>query len=234
MWGCPVAAVITVQSAAGLVRSHALDAGLVAEQIEEALAHHPATVMKTGALGSSANVRAIRATLARRPRLLSVVDPVLVPTRGTSARLLDRGALSGMTSLCEQATVVTPNAAEASALTGIRVRDVDSMARAAEDLVQRGARAALVKGGHVAGDRAVDVFATRAGVVRLSGPRHAVGEVHGTGCTLASLVAGRLATSENADEDALVEAARWSKRVLGRALARALRIGDGMRVVAPR
>lgn len=231
-WGCAVASVLTVQSTAGLVSAHPVAAALLAAQLVEVLAHHPVRVIKTGALGNAANVRVLLDVLASRPRLPLVVDPVLSPTRGRGARLLVE-ANDVLLALCGRATLVTPNAREASVLTGIAVHDVASMERAARALLDTGARAVLVKGGHVAGKHAVDVLVTRRATTHLRARRLDVAETHGTGCTLASLIAGRLAASRRIDDAELVAATRWAKRRLGRALARARSVGDGLLVLTP-
>src|SRR5581483_7931960 len=104
---------------------------------------------------------------------------------------------------------------------------------AARELARRGARAVLVKGGHLAGPSAIDVLAVGGEVVELRARRLPALDVHGTGCTFASLVAGRLAVREGDGVDAavLVGAVRWAKRVHHAALGRAARVGDGMRVL---
>jgi hydroxymethylpyrimidine/phosphomethylpyrimidine kinase len=138
--------------------------------------------------------------------------------------------------MLDSVTVVTPNVPEAEALLGVRIRSLEDAERAARELVRLGARAALVKGGHLpkraTRNGVVDVLAVGRKVVRLRGPRvaHAA---HGTGCMLSSLIAGRLAHSATADDAAVEEAVRWATRELRRALARPLRIGDGLLVLSP-
>lgn len=231
-WGCAVASVLTVQSTAGLVSAHPVAPSLLRAQLVEVLAHHPVGIVKTGALGNAANVRVLLDVLAAHPRLRLVVDPVLMPTRGRGAALLD-DASDALRSLVARAVLVTPNAREATVLTGIEVTDVASQERAGRALLELGARAVLVKGGHVRGRRAVDVLITRRSVVRLSARRLDVGETHGTGCTLASMIAGRLASTRGADDASLVVAVRWAKRRLSRALGGAMRVGDGLLVLSP-
>jgi hydroxymethylpyrimidine/phosphomethylpyrimidine kinase len=98
-----------------------------------------------------------------------------------------------------------------------------------------GARAALVKGGHLSGASAIDVLALdgRGEVLELRASRLPVGATHGTGCTFAALVAGRLATRPTArlDRDGLVAAVRWAKRAHHAALARAVDVGGAMRAI---
>jgi hydroxymethylpyrimidine/phosphomethylpyrimidine kinase len=151
------------------------------------------------------------------------------------ARLLDPAARAVLRDMTKHVTLVTPNVPEVEALLGARVRSVEDAERAARALVALGARAALVKGGHLP-DRprakeVTDVLVVGRRIVRLRAPRIGAA-VHGTGCTLSSLVAGRLART-GASDDAVVEAVRWAKRKLRRALAHPVAIGDGLRVIAP-
>jgi hydroxymethylpyrimidine/phosphomethylpyrimidine kinase len=234
-WGCAACAVVTVQSTAGLRATSPLSAALVVAQAEEVLAHGRVRALKTGALGSAENVRAVAALVRARPRLPAVVDPVMIATRAPGgARLLDGDALAAMRDLCAAAGLVTPNADEAEALTGARVRDRYEQREAAALLVGRGARAALVKGGHLGGDpEAADVLVAGGRTFVLRARRLDVAPFHGGGCTLAALIAGRLAAAgaRPGDADALLAAARWAKRRLGAAIGRAERVGRGLLVL---
>jgi len=143
------------------------------------------------------------------------------------------------------AALVTPNADEAGALLGRAVRTELEGRKAAEDLVREGLRAVLVKGGHLAsGERAVDWFATARTVVAITRPRRATPPLHGTGCTLSALIAGRLAlrgergagsgdavSGEAVSDDELLAAVRWARPVLDRALGAAIVVGRGARVL---
>jgi hydroxymethylpyrimidine/phosphomethylpyrimidine kinase len=153
----------------------------------------------------------------------------MIPTRGR-ARLLEERAVAAMRDLLlPRAALVTVNAPEAEVLTGSRVTRLDEARAAARALVEGGARAVLVKGGHLGGARAVDVFATKGRVVELAAKRLRLTGVHGGGCTLASLVAGRIAAEDVSIEDAV----RWAKRVHHAALARAADAGGELRVLVP-
>jgi hydroxymethylpyrimidine kinase/phosphomethylpyrimidine kinase len=179
-----------------------------------------------GALGSIANVRAVATLLRAQARVPSVVDTPMLPSRGR-ARLLPARALDAVRdSLVPVAALVTVNAQEAEALLGMKVESPGDAHDAALALCKLGARAALVKGGHVAGAQAIDVLVEAGGrVLELRAKRLSV-DARGTGCTLASLIAGRLATGAG-----LAPAAKWAKRVHHAALARAARVGDGGRVI---
>jgi hydroxymethylpyrimidine/phosphomethylpyrimidine kinase len=235
VFGCAAVAVVTVQSTAGLRRVRAVDARLLAQQVEEVLHNQRVRAIKVGALGTEANVRAVAKLLARYPDVPVVVDTPMAPTRGRE-RLLLRGATRSLRrDLLPRATLVTANAEEAGALLGCEVHTVSEAHDAARALVQLGARASLVKGGHLSGASAIDVLALAEEVIEVRARRLSIGAVHGTGCTLASLVAGRLAARKGLGEDVgraeLVNAVRWAKRVHHAALARAADVGRGMRVL---
>lgn len=234
---CAVAAVLTVQSTRGLARVEAVSKRTWLEQARRVLADQNVRAIKIGALGSAENVRAA-AKLAAERRVPVVVDPVMLPSRalhprragerGGRARLLDSDALRAMRRLVSRATLVTANVAEAETLTGERVADSESARAAARALVAMGARAALVKGGHLAGREAVDVLAVGSKLHELSAPRLRLRrDVHGTGCFLASLVAARLALGDD-----LLAATRRAKRAHSAWLSRAIDVGAGARVLA--
>ena len=236
VWGAAVCAAITVQSTRGVRAVKPVPAALVLEQAREVLADARVRAVKTGALGSGANVKAVAALLTEHPSIPFVVDPVMIPSRraGKEAGGLHGRAVGPLRALAAAATLVTPNLAEAAALLGRPVPE-DEAAGAAEALVAAGARAALVKGGHGRGAEAVDWLALGGGrLVRIARPRRKTPEVHGTGCTLASLIAGRLAARARRGapraED-LVEAARWARARLDRALQAPLVVGAGLRVM---
>jgi len=235
VWGCGAVAVLTVQSTVALQAAHAVPTRQLMAQLRELAAHQRIRSIKLGALGSTANLRAVARWLSEEaPRVPVVIDPVMRASHASrGARLLDSAGLRAMMQLVPLATIVTPNGPETEALLGVRVRSVDDAERAAAMFVGHGARAALVKGGHVRQDRAdvVDVLALGTRTYRLRG-RRSRGEVHGTGCMLASLIAGKLARSRSTSDDAILDAVRWSKRALTRARAAPRDIGDGQWVLA--
>jgi hydroxymethylpyrimidine/phosphomethylpyrimidine kinase len=152
-----------------------------------------ADAVKTGMLHDAAVVEAVADVLAAHaPGVPLVVDPVLAAKRGVA--LLEDAALGALKRmLLPRAALVTPNVPEAEALSGLVVHEVEGMRRAGEHLLALGAGAALVKGGHIAGDVVRDVLVTRAGWRVLEAPRIATRHTHGTGCTLASAIATGLA-----------------------------------------
>jgi hydroxymethylpyrimidine/phosphomethylpyrimidine kinase len=232
-FGCAVIALVTIQSTAGLRSAWPLSDEQVTAQAEEVLAHQDVRAMKVGALGSARNARAVARLLAGNAAIPSVVDTPMRPTRGRG-RLTASAALATVRDdLLPHATLVTANVDEVQALFGARVRSLADARDAARAIAELGPRAALVKGGHMRGPEAIDVLAIDGDVIELRAPRLRVGAVHGTGCTFASLVAGRLArrARERVDRATLVEAIRWAKRRHHAALRRAARVGEGQRVL---
>ncbi len=236
VWGCSVCAVLTVQSTAGLRSVQAISPEMVLDQAREVLAHQRVRAVKTGALGSAANVRAVADLLDALPGLPLVVDPVMIATRAPGgARLLDGEALEAMRQLCARALVITPNTDEAEALLECRIDGLRAQREAARALVARGTFAVLIKGGHLPGEQALDVLALRGGaLLQLRAARRQPREFHGGGCFLAACIAGHLAAHEAPPTAAAIEAAvRFAKRRLTRAVAAATDIGDGLLVLSP-
>jgi hydroxymethylpyrimidine/phosphomethylpyrimidine kinase len=233
VFGCAAVAVLTVQSTAGLRSARAVPAREVTAQVEEVMAHQRVRAVKVGALGSGANVRAIVRLMVQHADIPFVVDTPIRPTLG-HARLLAREAVATLRKeLLPHATIVTLNTAEVEALLGTRVRTVQDARQAAVRLAREGPRAVVVKGGHMTGRDATDVVAIGGDVVEIHARRLAATPIHGTGCTFAALIAGRLARSSSAPDDrrAIIAALRWAKRIHHAALERAVEVGDGLRVL---
>jgi hydroxymethylpyrimidine/phosphomethylpyrimidine kinase len=185
---------ITVQNTLGVSDVHAVPATIVRAQIEAVTNDLGADVWKLGMLGSAEHARTVaEAHAAFGGGAALVLDPVMVAKGG--ARLLADDAVAVIAqALVPRAAIVTPNAPEAEALTGVTVRDIEGQRAAATALVERmGARAALVKGGHVEGDIIRDVLLTEAGYRVFESPRIDTRATHGTGCTLASAIAALVA-----------------------------------------
>ena len=172
-------------------------------------------------MSSAAIASAIACALDRNRADNVVVDPVMVATSG--ARLIDDDALEALVfQLIPRARVITPNIPEAEVLSGVTVRDEESQQEAARAIVDGGARAVLVKGGHGEND-ANDVLVQRDNpTVWFRSPRIATSNTHGTGCTLSSAIACGLAS------DLSLEAAiDQAKSYLLGALAAGLDLGRG-------
>jgi hydroxymethylpyrimidine/phosphomethylpyrimidine kinase len=183
---------ITVQNTLGVQDVFKVPPAMVSAQARAVLDDIGADAFKTGMLGGRAMVEAVADILAAAPEIPAVVDPVMIAKGGQS--LLSDKALSALLNrLVPLATLLTPNAPEAEALTGISITDLDGQRRAAEALMALGARAVLLKGGHLPGERVIDLLATPDGETLLEGPRVETRHTHGTGCTLASACAAGLA-----------------------------------------
>jgi hydroxymethylpyrimidine/phosphomethylpyrimidine kinase len=182
---------ITVQNTLGVHGVHPLSLDLIEAQARAVLDDIGADAIKTGMLGSTEVVERVAAILdtSEAP---SVVDPVMI-AKGGSPLLPDEAVQAVRALMVPRAALLTPNAPEAEALTGIAVADLDGQRRAGEALLAMGARAVLMKGGHVAGDTVVDLLLTPTGETLLEGPRLETRHTHGTGCTLASACAAGLA-----------------------------------------
>ena len=148
--------------------------------------------MKTGMLYSAALIRVAAEFAARHPKIPLVVDPVMVATSG--ARLLSRTAMSALKSrLIPLASVITPNLPEAEALTGQAIRTIEQQRKAARVLNERFGCAVVVKGGHLKGAAAADIFFDGSNEWLLTSPfLHGI-KTHGTGCAFAAAITASLA-----------------------------------------
>ncbi len=238
VFGCAAAAALTVQSTSGLKSVRAVAPELVVQQAREVINNQNVRAIKIGALASSANVRKIAELLAIHREIPAILDPVMIPTRG-GGRLLARGALVAMRrDLIPRVALVTANAPEAEALTSLRVIDVASAKVAALAIAKMGARAVLLKGGHLGltARDAIDVLAIDGKTILLRAPRLKIPPLHGGGCALAALIAGRLALDPrkfSRDSRAMIlDAVRSARRTHHIMLQKKLRdVGGVLRVL---
>jgi hydroxymethylpyrimidine/phosphomethylpyrimidine kinase len=219
VYGEAAITLITVQNSTRLSRVEVLPADLVAQQIAAVLEDCPPAAAKTGALGSAAIVEAI-ARLAPSFGFPLVVDPVMISKHGRS--LLPPDAVEALTArLLPAAVLITPNLAEAEALTGLSIRTPADMRLAARRLHERGARAVLVKGAHLKGD-ALDVLFDGSELCEFTAPRIATRHTHGTGCTYSAAIAAGLARGLP-----LPEAVADAKRFISEAIRTNPGLGHG-------
>jgi hydroxymethylpyrimidine/phosphomethylpyrimidine kinase len=182
---------ITVQNTLGVSAAYPVPADVVAAQARAVLDDIGADVIKTGMLGDAGVVERVAQLLdaAAQP---AVIDPVMAAKGG--AQLLAVDAISPVRGLLvPRAALLTPNAPEAAALTGLAVETTDDLRRAGAALLRPGAGAVMMKGGHIPGERVVDVLMTQYGETTFEGERIETRHTHGTGCTLASAIATGLA-----------------------------------------
>lgn len=219
VYGEAVLTLITVQNSVRVSRVEVLPCGLVLEQIAAVLEDIPPAAAKTGALGSADMVAAVACAAAKFVFPL-VVDPVMVSKHGLP--LLPADAVDAIRDLLlPRAALITPNGPEAQALTGIAIGCVEDMRRAACRLREMGARAALIKGGHLEGD-AIDVLLDDAGWHEFPAARVATPHTHGTGCTYSAAITAGLAAGLP-----LTEAVGRAKRFIDQAIRSNPGLGHG-------
>ncbi|MCK5132525.1 MAG: bifunctional hydroxymethylpyrimidine kinase/phosphomethylpyrimidine kinase [Candidatus Sabulitectum sp.] len=203
--GCICVTAITIQNSGGVDSWMPVPPDIAAAQMEATCDDGLPDGVKTGMLGSRATVEAVAGVIRNRLSTVPyVLDPVMVA--GSGDGLSEESLETAMKEhLLPLATLVTPNLDEAEAFTGKPVRDRASMERAALEIRAMGAENVLLKGGHLEGEPA-DVLVTSDGITWFPGSRIVPGNVHGTGCTLASSCATLLAagyTPERAVRNAL-------------------------------
>lgn len=230
VYGTSVVTALVAQNTHGVSRVYGIDEDFVAEQIAAVFDDMPVDAAKTGMLGTRGLVELVSAELrTRRPGRL-VVDPVMVATSGH--RLLDADAVDAVrTLLLPLADLITPNLPEAALLLGDDVPEAgtpEQMRAQARELLDRGARAVLLKGGHLPSGELVDILAvgtdTGPALTEYTHPRLATPHTHGTGCTLSAAIAAGLARAHHADPaapaaDHMPEAVGPALAYLGRAIA---------------
>ena len=220
VYGMSAITAITAQNTLTVTDVLALPPRMIVAQIDAVVSDLPVHAVKIGMLATAEIASAVAESLARHQLPHVVLDTVMVAKGG--ARLVDAAAVAAIrTAFFPLAEVVTANGPEAQALTDLPVSTVAEARRAAERLVAQGARAAIVKGGHLTGP-AVDVLHDGDSLIELRGDRLDTPHTHGTGCTFASAIAARLALG-----DSLREAAERAKAYVTEAIRHAPGLGHG-------
>jgi hydroxymethylpyrimidine/phosphomethylpyrimidine kinase len=182
---------LTAQNTLGVHGIQDVPIDFVQQQIDVVLSDIGADAVKTGMLHRVEVIEAVAESLSECNAPI-VADPVMVAKGG--ARLLDQGATDAViATLLPMAAVITPNIPEAEVLTRMDIATIDDMKRVAEKLLSMGAKAVLLKGGHLTGARLTDLLLTDAGFEVFEGDRIDTVHTHGTGCTTASALAAGLA-----------------------------------------
>ncbi|MFC3957807.1 bifunctional hydroxymethylpyrimidine kinase/phosphomethylpyrimidine kinase [Halovivax cerinus] len=248
VFGTSAITAVTAQHTRGVESAHVLPREAVAAQIDAVVDDFAVGAAKTGMLAETAIVSLVadRAADATFP---VVVDPVMVATSGD--RLLDRDAEAAYEELLAEATVVTPNADEATVLTDVEITGVDRAVEAGRRLLETGVDAALVKGGHVPGETITDVLVADPDAVETHDATGTTGEgagelvdgaivatfehervdteaTHGSGCTLSAAIAARLARGDD-----LVDAVGGATDFVAEAIAHHYGVGQGPGAVNP-
>ncbi len=219
VYGEAVVTLLTVQNTMRVSRVECMSAELVVEQIRAAIEDIRPLAAKTGALGGQTIVKAV-AALASEFDFPLVVDPVMISKHGAPL-MADEARALVRDRLLPRARLITPNLAEAEALTGTAIRDLNGMRRAAQTLILMGARAALVKGGHLEG-AAVDVLYDGDSFHEFPAERIDTRHTHGTGCTYSAAITAELALGLP-----LVEAVERAKAYVTEAIRTAPGLGGG-------
>lgn len=222
--GLSAIAALTAQHTRGVNAVEVPAAAFLRAQIDACFDDFDIGAVKIGMLADSDTIHAVVKALDQHCPRHIVVDPVMIATSG--ARLLAKDAIDVLRKrLLPMATLITPNLPEAELLLGRPIADLDAMREACDALLDLGAGAVLLKGGHLAtGDEVVDLFCERresGGRIRreIRHPRLAV-NAHGTGCTLAAAVAARLALGAE-----LADACHAASDYVHRALRSGIRPG---------
>ncbi len=221
VFGTSAITAITAQNTVRVSAVHPVPVDVVRAQIDAVVEDLKPAATKTGMLATAALVSAVARALSDHRLVRYVLDPVMVATSGD--RLLDRDAEAALVrELVPLALLITPNLHEARILTGREIANADDMRWAARELVRMGARAALVKGGHLSDGEAVDVLWDGSVERTWSRPRLAARNTHGTGCTLSAAIAANLALGLP-----LTDATDRAIEFVARAIATAPDLGEG-------
>jgi hydroxymethylpyrimidine/phosphomethylpyrimidine kinase len=221
VYGLSVVTAVTAQNTTGVSGFAALSADLVTLQIETIVSDIRPDAAKTGMLANAAIVEAVAAAVIDLDIPLLVVDPVMIAKSGDA--LVDDEAVGAMkTELLPRAMVVTPNIPEAETLSGIAIRTDADRRAAAREIQALGARAVLIKGGHLESTEIVDLLYDGHRFLEFTIERVAGRATHGTGCTFAAALAARLALGGNLDE-----AIAGAQRYIAGAIRHAPNLGRG-------
>jgi hydroxymethylpyrimidine/phosphomethylpyrimidine kinase len=221
VYGMAALTALTAQNTLGVSAVHVVPSDFLIAQLKALADDIPPHALKTGMLATAELARSVARAVRQFGWGQLVVDPVMVATSGD--RLLGPDAEQViLKELVPLATLVTPNLDEAELLVRQPVRNPDEMEAAGRALRAAGAGAALVKGGHLVGDRIIDVLVTEGRVRRFEHARIATTSTHGTGCTLSAAITAGLAQGQPLE--AAVEAALG---YIVRALATAPGLGQG-------
>ena len=219
-YGVAAITALTVQSTQGVKSVHDTPAAELRAQLDALLEDLKFAAIKIGMLGHRGNAIVVADFLDRAGVASVVLDPVMKSTSGDKD-LIDAGGIRFLVEeLMKRVTVVTPNIAEAEILSGLTIKDHAAMEAAARKIVERGARAVVVKGGHM--EKAIDVLFDGNELLRLGGDHIKSENTHGSGCTFASAIAAQLACGRP-----LREAVLLAKAYVTKAIEKGFSIGKG-------
>jgi hydroxymethylpyrimidine/phosphomethylpyrimidine kinase len=218
-YGVAAITALTVQNTQGVEDVQNTPSAMLRAQLESLAKDSEIAAIKIGMLGNRGNAAVVAEFLDANNVAHVVHDPVMRSSSGTE--LLDSSGVKFLIAeLLKRSSVITPNVPEAEILTGMKIKDVADMEAAARKIVEMGARAVIVKGGHM--ERAVDVLFDGTEIVQLAGDRVKEESLHGTGCTFAAAIAAQLASGR-----ALREAAMLAKAYVTKAIEKSYATGKG-------
>ncbi len=223
-YGCSVITALTAQNTQGVQGIFNVDPEFIVQQLQSVFSDLDIKAVKVGMLSHTGVIEAVIDAIEKYMPAYLVVDPVMVATSGDV--LLQQHAINCLkNSLIPKADLITPNLPEAAVLLERkRPESLDEMMDMIDPLMELGSKAVLLKGGHLAGDKAVDLFHDGQTLHKLEAPWVETRNTHGTGCTLSSAITALLAQGYS-----LSEAVRGGKEYIAEAIAHAdkLAIGKG-------
>jgi hydroxymethylpyrimidine/phosphomethylpyrimidine kinase len=221
VYGFSVVTEVIAQNSSRVFRTAAVEPAMVAAQIEAVALERKPNAIKIGALATASIVKAVATALAQHKLAAPVIDPVLISSAGT--RLLSKaGEAALLAHLVPRARVITPNIPEAEMLTGIKILSPADAHEVARRFVKIGARAVVIKGGHLGADTdATDLLYDGRSFITLKADRIA-GDAHGTGCAFSAAIAAYLARGRS-----LEDAVRGAKEFVTAALIASFKFGKG-------
>ena len=219
-YGVAAVTALTVQSTQGVISVHATPSATLRAQLDALVEDVAIAGVKIGMLTNRGNASAVSEFLDKHKFTHVVLDPVFRPTAG-DADLLDTSGLKFVRDeLLKRVSVITPNLPEAEFLTGMEVKDLPTMKAAGQKLIEMGARAVVVTGGHL--EKPIDVFCVGTEVETFGGDHVKSPNTHGSGCTFSSAILAQLACGQQ-----LREAVILAKAYVTKAIEKSYQIGKG-------
>jgi len=221
-FGMTAITALTAQNTTGVRAIHGVPPEMLTDQIDAVLQDIGVDAVKIGMLHSPEIVQVVASAIDRHALPHVVLDPVMVATSG--AVLIDSPAITALVrELFGRVVLITPNLDEASLLVGRTLASEADMKTAAQELLAKGAKAVLIKGGHLAGDMVSDLLQLAGAAPHwMRAPRIATANTHGTGCTLSSAIAAHLALGLS-----LVDAVEAARHYVRGALAAGASVQTG-------
>lgn len=218
-YGVAAVTALTTQNTQGVIAVYPVAANRLKESIQAVVEDGQVKAVKVGMLATLANAEVVEEFLAAHAALPSVLDPLL---RSASGReLIDAAGFKFLRErMLARATIVTPNLEEAEALTGLKIENVEGMKAAGQKLMEMGARAVVITGGHL--EKPVDVCCDADGLECFSADRVKPDNTHGTGCAFSSSLAANLAMGRQVRDSVML-----AKAFVAEAIRKAYPVGPG-------